>query len=135
MKNSDFYSDAHLLVATIRVLTHQNSKAPSIDEVCRTISFSMEQGNFICNKLKGMGIIDVVEGAFGTRLFIENHLKIEEIPRGEKEDKLGAALRKFQNSKKDFSKKIESFQASQAKKQKNLFAELEKKLKKESDKT
>ena len=134
MQNSDFYSNAHLIVAAIRVFTHQNSTPPSIDEVCRIISFSLEQGNFTCKKLKDIGIIDVVEGAFGTRLFIKNHLKIEEISRDKKEDKLGEALKEFQNSKKDFTREVESFQAKQAKKQKDLFAELEEKLKKESDK-
>jgi len=76
----------------------------------------------------------VVKGAFGTRLFIKNHLKIEEIPRNKNEDKLEKALKEFQNSRKDFTREIESFQAKQEKKQKDLFAELEKKLKKESDK-
>jgi len=134
MQNSDFYSDAHLVVAAIRVLTHRNSTPPSMDEVCRIISFSLEQGNFICKKLKEIGIVDVVEGGFGTRLFIKNHLKIEEISRDKKEDKLGEALKEFQDSKKDFTREIESFQAKQAKKQKDLFVELEEKLKKESDK-
>ena len=76
-----------------------------------------------------MGIIDVVEGAFGTRLFVLDHLKIEDIPKDKKEDKLEIALKKFKDSKKDFSKKIESFHAQKAKKQKDLFAELEKQLK------
>lgn len=134
MQNSDFYSNAHLVVAAIRILTHKNSTPPSIDQVCRTISFSLEQGNFICKKLKKIGIIEVVEGAFGNRLFIKNHMKIEEITKGKKEDKLEEALKKFQNSRKDFSKKIESYQVKQEKKQKDLFAELEKKLKKGSTK-
>ena len=134
MQNSDFYSNAHLVVAAIRILTHKNSTSPSIDQVCRTLSFSLEQGNLICKKLKKIGIIEVVEGAFGNRLFIKNHIKIEEIPKGQKEDKLEEALKKFQNSRKDFSKKIESYQVEQEKKQKDLFAELEKKLKKGSTK-
>lgn len=134
MQNLDFYSNAHLVVAAIRILTHKNSTPPSIDQVCRTISFSLEQGNFICKKLKKIGIIEVVEGAFGNRLFIKNHIKIEEIPKGKKEDKLEEALKKFQNSREDFSKKIESYQVKQEKKQKDLFAELEKKLKKGSTK-
>ncbi|MBU4389031.1 MAG: hypothetical protein KKB23_05775, partial [Proteobacteria bacterium] len=65
MKGKDFYSEAHLVVAAIRILQHQNSAPPSIDEVCRTISLSLEQGNFVCRKLNEMNIIDVVEGAFG----------------------------------------------------------------------
>jgi len=135
MQNSDLYSNAHLVVAAIRIFTHKNSKHPSMNEICKTLSFSLEQGNLICKKLKDLGIIDVVEGAFENHLFIKNHLKIEEIPRDKKEDRLEDALKKFKDSKKDFSKKIESFQAKQAEKQKALFAELEEKLKKDSDKT
>jgi hypothetical protein len=135
MQEPDLYSNAHLVVAAIRIFTHKNSKNPSVDEICNTLSFSLEQGNLICKKLKELGIIDVIEGAFENHLFIKDHLKIEEIPRGKREDKLEEALKKFKDSKKDFSKKIESFQAKQAEKQKALFAELEEKLKKGSDKT
>jgi hypothetical protein len=135
MQHPDLYSNAHLVVAAIRIFTHKNSKHPSLNEVCKTLSFSLEQGNLICKKLKELGIIDVVEGAFENHLFIKDHLKIEEIPRDKKEDKLEEALKKFKDSKKDFSKKIESFQAKQVEKQKALFAELEEKLKKGSDKT
>ena len=134
MKKTDFYSNAHLVVAVIRIHAHQNSSFPTIDEVCRTLSFSMEQGNYICKKLIEMGIIEVVEGAYETRLFIKNHLKIEEIPKGEKDSGLKEDIKKFQNSKKDFTQEIESFQAKQAKKQKDLFAELEKKMKNGPDK-
>jgi len=135
MQRLDLYYNAHLVVAAIRIYTHKNSKHPSMNEICDTLSFSLEQGNLICKKLKELGVIDVVEGAFENHLFIKDHLKIEEIPRDKKEDKFEDALKKFKDSKKDFSKKIESFQAKQAEKQKALFAELEKKLKKGSDKT
>ncbi|MDH3343972.1 MAG: hypothetical protein OEL58_01930, partial [Desulfobacteraceae bacterium] len=74
----------------------------------------------------------IVEGAFGTRLFLKNHLKIEEISRDKKADSLEDAVKKFQSSKKDMTQKVELFRAEQAKKQKDLFAELEKKLKKGS---
>ena len=135
MQSPDLYSNAHLVVAAIRIFTHKNSKHPSINEICKTLSFSLEQGNLICKKLKNLGIIDVVEGAFEDHLFIKDHLKIEEIQRDKKEDKLEEELKKFKDSKKDFSKKIESFQVKQAEKQKALFAELEEKLKKGSDKS
>ena len=134
MQGKDFYSDAHLVVAAIRILEHQNSTPPSIDEVCRVMSFSLEQGNFVCRKLNEMNIIDVVEGAFGTKLFIKNHLLLEEIPKGATEDNLEKELKKFQNTKKDYTQKIKLFQTEQEKKKKNLFAELEKKLKKDLDK-
>lgn len=133
MKGKDFYSAAHLVVAAIRILEHRNSASPSIDEVCRTISFSLEQSNFVCRKLNEMNIIDVVEGAFGTKLFIKDHLLLEEIPQEATEDNLEKELKKFQSAKKDYIHKIEFFKAEQEKKKKNLFAELEKKFKKDLD--
>ena len=133
MKGKDFYYDAHLVIAAIRILEHRDSAPPSIDEVCRTISFSLEQGNFICRKLKEMDIINVVEGAFGTKLFIKNHLLLENIPKGTTEDNLEKELKKFQEAKKDQTQKIKLFQTEQEKKKKDLFAELEKKLKKDLD--
>ena len=133
MQGKDFYSDAHLVVAAIRIIEHRNSAPPSIDEVCRTISFSLEQGNFVCRKLNEMNIINVVEGAFGTKLFIKNHLLLEDIPKGATEDDLEKELKKFQDSKKDYTQKIKLFQSEQEKKRKDLFTELEKKLKKDLD--
>jgi DNA-binding IscR family transcriptional regulator len=129
MKEIDLYTKAHLVVAAIRILEHNDTVSSSIEKVCEMISFSLEHGNLICKKLDEMGIIELVEGAYGTMLFVKNHLKIEEIPRGIVESKLEEELKKFQSSKKDLSKKIELFQTEQAEKQKNLFAELEKKLK------
>ena len=128
------YSQAHLIIAGIRVCEHVNSRPPTVDDVCRVINFSIEQGHFICRKLQEYDIIKAVEGSYGTRLFINDHLKLEELPRGEQESKLENDLKKFQDSQKAFSRKIESFQAQQKKKKKDLFAEMEKKLKEELEK-
>jgi uncharacterized protein YlxW (UPF0749 family) len=81
-----------------------------------------------------MGIVDSVEASFDNRLFIRDYLKIEEIPREEDESKLEEELKKFQESQKGLSQKIENIQAKQAQKKKDLFAEMEKKLKQELDK-
>jgi hypothetical protein len=128
------YSQAHLIVAGIRVYEQVNSRPPTVDDVCRIIHFSIEQGHFICRKLQEYEIIKAVEGSYGTRLFINDHLKLEELPRDESESKLENDLKKFQNSQKAFSRKIESFQAQQKQKKKDLFAEMEKKLKEELEK-
>ena len=134
MQGTDLYSYAHLVVAAIRVLEHQKTIPPSIDDICQILSFSPERGNLICRKLHEIGIIDVVEGAYGTRLFIKNHLLIEEIQKGTRESGLEKELKKFKEAKKDYTQKIESLQAEQAEKRKSLFSEIEKKLKKGLDK-
>ena len=134
MKPKDLYHNAHLVVATIRILEHLNNAPPSLDEVARMLSFNVEHVQFICNRLKKTGIIDLVDSAFGIRLFIKDHCKIEEIPQTQQDIDLKKELKKFQDEKKDISKKIESLKTKQSNKQKNLFAELEKKLKKKMGK-
>jgi hypothetical protein len=130
----EFYSQAHLVVAAIRIFKHLNSRPPSIDDLCQTVNFSIEKGNFICRKLEELEIVEAVDGSYGTRLFVRDHLKIEDIPRGETDNKFEDELKKFQDNRKTFSKKMETFQAQQKQKKKDLFAEMEKKLKEEMDK-
>jgi len=133
-KKDDFYSQAHLMVAAIRVYEHKNSRPPTIEDLCRTIDFSIEKGSFICRRLEELNIIEAVEGSYGTRLFVRDHLKIEDIPRGDPENKFEDELKKFQDSRKAISQKVETFQAQQKQKKKDLFAEMEKKLKEELEK-
>ena len=82
-----------------------------------------------------MEIIEAVEGPYGVRLSVKNHIKIEDIPREEKESALSDELAKFKETQKSFAKKIESFTAKQKEKKESLFSDIEKKLKKELDKT
>lgn len=130
MQETDFYGSAHLYVAAIRILQHQNATPPSIDDVCRMLSSSSEQGNYICRKLKELNILEMVESTFGNKLYIHNHLKIEDIPKGKQVSRLEEELKKFQRSKNEISSKIESIKSEQAEKKKSLFEELEKNLKK-----
>ena len=133
-KKDDFYSQAHLMVAAIRVYEHINSRPPTVENLCQTINFSIEKGNFICRRLEELNIIEAVEGSYGTRLFVSEHLKIEDIPRGDPESNFEDELKKFQDNRKALSQKVETFQAQQKQKKKDLFAEMEKKLKEELEK-
>ncbi len=133
-KSKNFYKAAHLFVSAIRVWEYKNNTPPTLADISQILTMSIERSNYICRKLKEMGIVDSVEGSFGNRLFIRDHLKIEEIPREEDESKLEEELKKFQESQKGLSQKIENIQAEQAQKKKDLFAEMEKKLKQELDK-
>ncbi len=129
MQQNDFYSNAHLVVAAIRIIEHQKSSEPTVDAICRFLSFSPEQGNFICRQLRTLDILDCIESAYGIRLFIKNHIKLEEIPRGEQDTRLEKELARFQSHREDIDQKVKTFQSEQAQKQKDLFAELGKKLK------
>ncbi len=134
MKDTSFYSNAHLVVAAIRVLEYQKGRPPTVHEMCDTLSVSLEQGNILCRKLKGIGILEVVEGNYGIRLFVRDHLKLEEIPKETEDAGLEDAVKQFQNSRKAMAQKVATIKADQAEKKKNLFAELEKKLKENLEK-
>ena len=123
------YDDAHLLVAAIRVLTYRNAAPPSVEEICDLLKVSLEKGNRLCRRLGEGDIIEIVEGAYGTKLFVKNHLAVEKISREPQEDAFKGELKKFQDARKQISQKVEAIQAKQAEKQKALFAELEKKFK------
>jgi len=132
METKDQYSQAHLVVSAIRVLEHQNSAPPSVESLCRMLKYTLEQGYMICRKLKDLDIIDIVEGAFGTRLSVKNHLGIEDIPRGVQESHLDKELKAFQNRERTKEMEVQSFKAKQEEKKKALFAEIEKKLKQQT---
>ena len=129
-QEQNLYNRAHLVVAAIRIIEHQNAAPASIEELCKVLSFSLEQGHYICRKLAEKEIIGMVEGAYGIKLYIKDHLKLEDIPKVPVESKIEKELQKFQSSRKQISKKIESIKTEQAKKKQDLFAELEQKLKK-----
>jgi len=128
------YESAHLFVAAIRLRTHQEKTPPTLDDVCRLLKLSAELGGFICRRLTEIGAIEAVAGAYGTRLFIRDHLKIEDLPREMQPDRMTAEVARFQSAQKEKVSKVESMRAEQKKKQQNLFAEMEKKLKAEIEK-
>lgn len=129
------YDEAHLIVSAIRVLNHRNAAPPSVEEVSDLLKVSLEQGNRLCRRVCDAGVAEVVDGAYGPKLFVKNHLAIEELPREAPKDALEGELKKFQDERRQIRHKVEAIQAKQAEKQKALFAELEKKLKgkKETD--
>lgn len=134
MKKADLYTSAHAFIAAVRVCEFRKAGQPTVDDVCELLAISSEQGHHICNKLEQLEVIECVEGAFGIRVFVRDHLKLEEIPRGQTGSRMEDELAKFRDSKKQFSKKIESIQAAQAEKKKSLFADVEKKLKEQMEK-
>jgi hypothetical protein len=130
----NLYDSAHLVVSAARIFEHQKAAPPSVEQVCHMLSFNPEQGYLVCRRLEELGIIEIVEGAFGNRISIKDHLKIEDIPKGKKQNELAKELAAFQDARKGISKKVESIKAQQADKKKHLFEDLEKQLKNKLDK-
>ena len=125
------YREGHLFVAAIRILEHRNSAPPDLDQIAGLIGFSTEQAGLISRRLQQAGIIRIVEGAFGTRWGIENHHKLEDLPQSVEVSQMDQALKQFKREKDQISQKVESIKEQQNKKQKDLFSEIEQKLKRD----
>ena len=128
----DAYTEAHLFVAAIRILSFKKGRAPRMEEICELLSVSLELGHNICRKLAGLKIIEILEDPFSIMLSIADHTKIETLPRKEEDkDLLARELEAFQKKKQDSEQKVATNQDELNKKKQSMFAELEAKLKKE----
>ena len=131
----DAYTEAHLLVAAVRVLQHRGGCPPAIEEVAELLSISVEMVHTICRRLSKQGILETFEDPFSLKLAVADHLAIENLPRtaGE-ETSLAKELERFQSEKKNVDQKVAAIQAEMTKKRQDLFADIEAKFKKEMEK-
>lgn len=129
MEKNSLYVSAHLMVAAIRIHEHRHGGPPTIEDICGVLSISGEEGNRLSHKLTNLGIIDALQKSGETRIFIKNHLNIEEIPRHAETSSLQTELDEFKKSREAQINKIKSIQSEQAEKKKKLHDELEQKLK------
>jgi len=129
-KTTDSYNEAHLFIAAVRVHWHRQKKPPSIEEICEFLGMSSEWGNALSRKLQQLGVISVAETRFSTKVFIEDHTRLENIPPDREESGLQREIADFKQNRQNLSVKVEAIQADLAKKKQDLFSEIEKQLKK-----
>ncbi len=130
MTSNDMYTTAHLFVAAVRILDYQDGAPPALESICRLLHFSEEKGSYLLNRLKELGIVDTVKSGFSDRIVVANHLAVEDLPRDAEESRLEQELKKFKKGKNAMEEKVASIKAQADQKKQDLFAEIEKKLKK-----
>jgi hypothetical protein len=131
MESKSLYHEGHLFVAAIRILERRHGAPPALDQISELLQFSAELTGLISRRLRDAGIVDQVEGAFDDRWVVGDHLRLEQLPREVEVSELDNALKKFQSERNKLASKVESIKEQQAQKKKELFAGLEKKLKKD----
>jgi DNA-binding transcriptional regulator GbsR (MarR family) len=124
----NLYQKAHLVVAAIRVLQFIRNHEPTAEEIGEFLSISREETGWIVRRLEELGIIEMVSAGDLHRLFLRDFLKIETIPNEITQSRIDQELENFKQGRKELTEKVESFQAAQTQKKKDLFADLEKKL-------
>jgi hypothetical protein len=130
MDSKSLYNEGHLFVAAVRVLRHRKGVPPMLEQINELLGITTEQAGLVGRRLRDAGIVEEVQGAFGVRYEIKDYLKLEDLPREVDTSQLDDALKKFQSERHMISQKIESIKEQQAQKKKDLFAQIEKKLKK-----
>jgi len=134
MEELSLYKKAHLIVAAIRVLSHQNSRAPSVDDICHCLDASAEHTHMMCRRLEEKNIIEAVESVDGVRLFVQNHEAIEQLEDDLPKSGIEDELEQFKKDQLQRDKKINDIKNREAERKKKLFEQLEEGLKKEINK-
>jgi len=128
------HAEAHLFVAAVRILQHRKQTAPTVEEVSSFLEISEEEGFAVSRRLSKLGIVEVIEDPFATRIAVADYLEIEKLPREAKtEDTIAHELEQFMAKKTDMDKKVEAIQSEIKLKKKAMFNDLEEKLKKSMD--
>lgn len=131
----DTYTEAHIFVAAIRVLQHQKNIPPTLEDVCELLGSSAEAGYAICRTLKKRGIIETLEDPYSIKLFVADHLALEQIPKTrEQENTLAKELEKFQQEKRSKDKDVAKIQAELDRKKQEKLSDIEKKFKEQMKK-
>ena len=130
MATPDLYQQAHLWVAAIRILEYQHQMAPTMGALCELLDVSIEHGHRLVRKLESRGIIQSIVKGEEVRCAIADHRLLEDLPQLEAQlPPLSAEVAKFKSARSEIAGKVESFRSEQDRKQKDLFAELNAKLK------
>ena len=116
-------------MAALRLFVHKNDRPPSIREIGEMIGMSVEMGNYLCNRLAQLGVVEVVEAFFEEKVTLKNHLLLEELPHEEKASTFEAEIRKFKEDSEKKQEEIKKIQEAGKDSKKGLFDDLEKQLK------
>lgn len=100
-------SQGHLIVASIRVLTHQKQRPPTPEEIAEQIGYGREVLLHVVRGLEARGIVRSIENPFDVRIDISDHHAIEELPEEAKGPDMGQEIEDFHKKAEDRQKKIE----------------------------
>lgn len=130
--NLNLYQKGHLLLAGIRIFEFNNEYAPDIEDLLQIFAgVSREDIEFVVRRLEGQGIVSVASAAGARRIFIRDHLKLEELKEMEKGPSIEDEVAKFKEQQSKIGEKVTQMQQEQKSRKKDLYADMEQKLKEE----
>jgi len=130
MDQTPSQKQAHLLASAVRVLEHQLSRSPSVDEVAKLLQQSREVTGHQIRALETLQILRTIKSPFDVHVELHDHRKIEELPVEESgpgfQDEVEDFHRKFEEKQKELQNLFDT--GEQEARQKARFADLDSEL-------
>ena len=126
------YEDGHLIVAAVRVLSHNADKPPTPEDIAGLLRLAPDFVRNLVVALGDEGILKVVENPFEIRTEVKNHIKLEELPKEAQGPSIQDELDEFVKKKKkevEDTKKMFAMDEIEKKKQEKL-SKLDEEMKK-----
>lgn len=124
-------SQAHLLVAAVRVLGHTLGRPPAVEEIAALIHYSPELAGHLVRALESCDIVLTIRSPFDLRVEVRDHRKIEELPVEDTgpglQDEVEEFHERFQQKQKELQNLFDAGEHEERKKKRlaGLDAELE----------
>lgn len=131
MDKSSLYYRAHLLVAACRVLAHQAGAPPTVKDIAKMLRYTEEDCQHTVNSLEKMGVLRVVASGADDRIFVEDPVPLEDLPREKETGKMEKALGEYAEKRRAEMDRIKQLAKGEGQRKKDLFAALSEKLKKD----
>jgi len=100
-------AQGHLIVASIRVLSHLRKRPPTPEEIAEQLELSREQVLHVLRGLEERGIVRSIENPFDVRIDVADHKAIEKLPMRVKGPDMGREIEDFHKRTEDRQKRIE----------------------------
>jgi hypothetical protein len=100
MAHKACYEDGHLIVAAVRVLSHNSDKPPTPEDIAELLGLAPDFVRNLVIALGDVGILKVVENPFEIRTEVKDHIKLEELPREAQGPSIQDELDEFVKKKK-----------------------------------
>lgn len=100
-------SQAHLVVAAVRVLAHQTGRPPAVEEIATLLGWSKELTGHLVRGLEARQVVRTLKSPFDLRVEVADHRAIESLPVEDTGPGLQDEVEKFHE---EFKKKQEALQ-------------------------
>ncbi len=90
--------EGHLIVAGIRVQAHKDGRPPLLEDVAILLAWPADSLRVMVVELEELGILRQLTNAFETRLDIEDHRKVEDLPKEGSGARLSSEVEEFRRA-------------------------------------